>query len=92
MPFKASLSGLKLKTTPLVRNLKQTLRFSRDKWIFSILNRNKINPTLSMSRASVDYSRLARLFIRLFSKLLKVGLVYYQWHDHLFEVIRSQHK
>ena len=70
MPVNASLSGPKLKTTSLVRNLKQTLRFSRDKWIFSILNRNKINPILSMSRAS---SRLGRLFIRLFSKLLKVG-------------------
>ena len=73
MPVNASLSGPKLKTTSLVRNLKQTLRFSRDKWIFSILNRNKINPILSMSRASVDYSRLESLFIRLFSKLLKVG-------------------
>ena len=75
MPINASLNGSKLKTTSLtrVRNLKQTLRFSRDKWIFSILNHNKINPILSMSRASVDYSRLARLFIRLFSKLLKVG-------------------
>ena len=89
MPFNASLSGSKLKTTSLVRNLKRTLSFSRDKWIFSILNRNKINPILSMSRASVDYSRLARLFIRLFSKLLKVGLVYYSFRG---DTIGAQHK
>ena len=89
MPFNASLSGSKLKTTSLVRNLKRTLRFSRDKWIFSILNCNKINPILSMSRASVDYSRLARLFIRLFSKLLKVGLVYYSFRG---DTIGAQHK